>query len=116
EHHPDGAGDDLEVERDAAVLDVPQVELDPLRPRQRRAAVDLRPAGDSGLDLKPAALALAVLLDLHLESRTWADDRHLAAQHVPEIGHLVERVAPQERSDPGDPVVALVDRQPGAGE
>src|SRR5688572_2474696 len=38
------AGEDLQVEPRRAVLDVPDVELDALVPRQRGAAVDLRPA------------------------------------------------------------------------
>ena len=36
---------DARVEPQRPVLDVPDVELDPARPRDRRAAVDLRPAG-----------------------------------------------------------------------
>ena len=40
-----------------AVLDVPDVELDALGPRQRRAAVDLRPAGDARLHVEPRAAA-----------------------------------------------------------
>ena len=99
-----------------AVLDVPEVELDPLGPRQRRAAVDLRPAGDPRLDREPAALALGVLLHLHRHGRPRPDDRHLAAQHVPQVRQLVERVAAQQLPDPRDPVVALLDREPGAGE
>src|SRR5438876_11195079 len=50
------AQQDQQVGLRAAVLDVPEVELDPLRPRQRRAAVDLRPACDSRLHLEPPAL------------------------------------------------------------
>ena len=46
--------EDLQVEPQRAVLDVPDVELDPLRPRERRAAVDLRPAGQARLDVEPA--------------------------------------------------------------
>src|SRR2546430_1138564 len=42
---------DLQVDQRRAVLDVPDVQLDPLLPRHRRAAVDLRPAGDPRLDL-----------------------------------------------------------------
>jgi hypothetical protein len=40
------------------VLDVVQVQLDPLAPRQRRPAVDLRPARDPRPDRQPPALAL----------------------------------------------------------
>ena len=62
------------------------------------AAVDLRPAGDPGLDREAAALALRVLRDLHRDRRARADDRHLAAQHVDEVRQLVERRAAQERA------------------
>ena len=55
---------DLQVEPDRPVLDVVQVVLDPLFDRRVAApAVDLRPAGDSGLYL----VAQHVLRDLVLE-------------------------------------------------
>ena len=50
------------------------------------------------------------------DGRARTDERHLAAQHVPQVRQLVERVAAQERADPRDPVVALIDRQPRADE
>ena len=40
--------------------------------------------------------------DLHRDGRTRADDRHLAAQHVDQVGQLVERRAAQERADARD--------------
>jgi len=46
------------------VLDVPEVELDPLGPGELRATVDLRPAGDPRLDVEPVPLALVVLIHL----------------------------------------------------
>ena len=116
EHHPNGPGQDPQIERQRPVLDVPQVELDPLGPRQRRAAVDLRPPGDPRLDGEPATLALGVLLDLDRERRARADDRHLAADHVPQVRKLVERVAAQEVAEARDPRVALGDGEAGARE
>src|SRR2546421_4963867 len=79
------AGEDLQVDPGGAVVDVPDVELDPLVPGQLRAAVDLSPAGETRLDLEPPALAGRVALDLVGEGRAWADEAHLAAQHVPEL-------------------------------
>ena len=67
-----------------------------------------------GPDREPAALALGVLVDLDLDRRPRADERHLAAQDVDEVRQLVDRRAPQERADARDPRVALVDGQPGA--
>ena len=64
QQHAHRAREDAGIERERAVLDVVDVELDPLRPRQRRPAVDLRPAGDARLDLEAPALALGVVHDL----------------------------------------------------
>ena len=43
----DRAGQDPQVQPHAAVVDVPDVQLDPLGPGDRGAPVDLRPAGDA---------------------------------------------------------------------
>src|SRR5437763_8090019 len=83
------AREDLQVDERRAVLDVPEVELDPLRPREARAAVDLRPAGDAGLDVEPVPLALVVLLDLVAKRRPRPDQGHVAADDVPELRQLV---------------------------
>ena len=48
------------------------------------------------------------------QRRARADDRHLAAEHVDEVGQLVERRAAQQPPDPGDARVAGVDREAGA--
>src|SRR5579862_8960989 len=90
------AQQDLQVEQRRAVLDVPEVELDPLRPAETRAAVHLRPAGDAGLDVEPVPLTIVVLLDLVAERRARADQRHVAADDVPELRQLVERKPPEQ--------------------
>src|ERR1051325_565156 len=62
---------DLQVERDRPVLDVIQVELDPLF--ERRVAtppVDLRPAGDPGLDLVSQHVLRDAVLELLHEERS----------------------------------------------
>src|SRR5438309_4296424 len=81
-------GENPEVEKRGAVLDVPDVELDPIRPGQRRAAVHLGPAGDAGLHVQPVPLPVVVLLDLVAKRRPWADHAHLAAHDVPELRQL----------------------------
>ena len=70
--------------------------------------------GQPGADREPLALAVRVGVDLGLQRRARPDQRHLAAQHVDQVRQLVDRRAPQERADAGDPRVALVDRHPGA--
>jgi hypothetical protein len=96
------------------MLDVPDVELDALVPRQGRAPVDLRPARDPRLDLEPAPLTRRVLLDLVAQRRPRPDHAHVAAQDVPQLWKLVERQASQNAARAGDPSVALVDREAGA--
>src|SRR4029077_20712814 len=104
-------GENPQVETRRAMLHVPDVQLDPVGPRQRRAAVDLRPAGDSGLDVEPVTLALVVLLDLVAQRRPWADDAHLAPDDVPELRQFVERELPQQPPAARDPRVAAVHRE-----
>ncbi len=112
--HARRARQDPDVEPQRAVLDVPDVELDPLRPRQRGAAVDLGPARDAGLHVEPAALALGVTVDLLLDRRARAHDRELSAQHVDQVRQLVEREAPQQAAAARDARVALEHVDAGA--
>ena len=68
-----------------------------------------------------AVLARRVVVDLGRDRRARADDRHLAAQDVDQVGDLVERGAAQEAAGAGDPrVVAGDDRadpdRVGAGD
>src|SRR5437588_6332218 len=108
------AREDAEVDERRAVLDVPDVELDPFRPWQRGASVHLRPAGDPGLHVEPVPLAVVVLLDLVAERRPRADHAHLAADDVPELRQLVEGQSAEQLADARDPRVAAVDGRAGA--
>src|SRR3954468_2546431 len=105
------AQQDPEVDPRRAVLDVPDIQLDPLGPRQGRAPVDLRPSRDPGLHLEPPPLPSRVLLDLIAERRSRPDHAHVAAQDVPELRQLVERELAQDAADARDPRVARVDRE-----
>src|SRR5260221_6106871 len=101
---------DPEIDRERAVLHVPDVELDALSPRQSRTPVDLRPAGDPRPDVQAVALVFVIAVDLVAERRPRADQRHLAADDVPELRQLVDRRPPQDATDPPDPRGATVDR------
>src|SRR5690349_12032874 len=67
--HAHAGGEDEEVVAQRGAPDVGEVELDPLVPGERRAAVDLGPARDAGERVEPVALALRVAVDLHLDGR-----------------------------------------------
>src|SRR2546421_2528540 len=96
------------------MLDIPDVELDPFRPREPRAPVHLRPARQPRVDFEAPPLVGGVLLNLVRERRTRPDDRHLTAEDVPELRQLVDREAAQDAADARDPRVALVDGPAGA--
>src|SRR5688572_6627552 len=64
---------DAGVEAQRPVLDLPQVELDPLVPGKGGPAAHLRPARDAGLHREAAELAGRVLLDLRANGGTRAD-------------------------------------------
>src|SRR5918994_2226571 len=85
QNQPRRPREDPQVQREGSILHVPDVELDPILPTQRRPPVDLRPPGDPRPDLEPAALARRVLLDLSLDRGPRADNRHLAAKDVEEV-------------------------------
>ncbi|CAM2144697.1 hypothetical protein PT2222_160130 [Paraburkholderia tropica] len=64
-------------------------------------AVDLRPAGDAGLDAVTVDVArhhALVEIVVFERVRTRADHRHVAAQHVVELRQFVETRAAQERA------------------
>ena len=90
----------LRSRRHRPVLDVVEVVLDALLERGVAApAVDLRPAGDAGLHLVAQHVlrnAVLELLDEERPLRPRADERHVAAEHVPELRQLVEVRAAQE--------------------
>ena len=113
---PNGARQDPRIEPQRAVLDVPEVELDPLAPGQRGAAVDLRPPGDPGLDASRPRWR-----GVYCSTWTGSVGRGPTIDISPrstfhEVGQLVERIAAHEAPEARDPVVALLDRQPGADE
>src|SRR5690349_12638593 len=88
-----GKPHDLEVERQRPVLDVVEIELDALFERCVAApAVDLGPAGDASLHLVAEHVGRNAVLELLDEERSLGarpDDGHVAAEHVPELRHLV---------------------------
>src|SRR6185295_2237677 len=67
-------------------------------------AVDLGPAGDARLHLVAKHVSRHATPELFDEARplrSGADQAHLAAQHVEELGQLVEAPAPEEPAQPG---------------
>src|SRR5918998_4122634 len=99
---------DPEVDERRAVVDVPDVERDPLGPRQRRASVHLRPSREPRLHLEPAPLVRGVALDLVRKRRPRPDEAHVAAQDVEQLRQLVDRQTAKYAADARYAGVALV--------
>src|SRR4051795_11213137 len=111
EHGPERHQQDLDVEPERPVLDVVVVPLDAVAERGLAAqAVNLGPAGDPGLDAVAVAVAVDVVLEQPGEVRTlgtWADQAHVALEHVQQLRQRVERGAAQEGAEARAAVVAL---------
>ena len=93
EDYGDGAEEDFRVEPKGPVIDVFEVERDPaVEARDVAAPADLPEAGDAGLHGEAAALG-GCLEFFHLVDwqRTGADEAHVAFEHVPNLGKLIER-------------------------
>ena len=83
---------------------VAQVEAHHLVERRAAAAGHLPQAGDPGLASSTRRQCQRlVLLDLVRERRPRSDERHVAAQHVPELRQLVEAGLAQDAADRRDP-------------
>src|SRR5260370_403516 len=93
----------LDVEAHRPVLDVVEVVLDALLERCVAApAVHLRPPCDACLDLVAEHVLRNAAVELLAEIRTLGprtDDRHVAAQHVPELRQLVDAEAAPPTAD-----------------
>ena len=111
----DGQKNNLDIEPEAPLADVLQIELDAFFHFFQRVgfaapAVDLRPAGDARLHLMAQHVAFnqrAVLLVMRHRVRTRANNRHPAGKDVDKLRQLVQRGAAQEVPHAGDARIVL---------
>src|ERR1035437_10362367 len=102
EDYADGAGEDLHVEPETPVFDVSGVEGDVAVEGWVLAGFDLPESGHAGEDIKAAEVRQVVLLDLAGQGRARADQAHVAAEDVVELGQFVERILAQYPADASD--------------
>src|SRR5207302_1647061 len=88
--------------RERPVLDVVEVEAYGVVPGLVFAATHLPQTGDPWLDEMPAMLVVDECRALDGQ-RARADERHLAAQDVDQLGQLVERGLSEQPPDPSHP-------------
>src|SRR5436190_6159207 len=99
----EGREQDLRVQPERPVLDVPRVLLEPLGPADLLAALHLRPAGYPGPHRQPPAVTGGIVRDLLDQVRPRPDEAHLALQNVDQLRQLVEARPPQEAAAARDP-------------
>src|SRR5579883_548028 len=103
----DGLEDDHDVPADRPVLHIGAVERHPAVVSRVVAAADLPGTGQPGADLKVEMGVRAVHRDLVDDDRSRADDAHVAAQHVDQLGKLVQAELAQHRPDDRDARIVL---------
>src|SRR6185369_10630761 len=106
-----GIEEDEHVEKNTHVLHVIQVvfEFTPRIEYGRAIRITyLRPTGESGLNHETFLIVRHFLCELrdHLGTLgAWADERHVAAQDMPELRDFIDAIPAEEAADKRDPRV-----------
>src|SRR5450756_3037041 len=90
---------DHQVHRDRPVVHVSQIEAHGLVPVEVGSSADLPQAGQSRLDVQATVDRVRVARHLSGEGRTRSDQRHVAADHVPQLRQLVDREPSEQVAD-----------------
>ena len=94
--------EDIEVEPDGPVFDVPDVECDALGVGEVVASGDLPESGESGLDGDERGEVGGVAWAFCLDDGSGADDGHVASDDVEELWEFVEAGLAEESSEGRD--------------
>src|SRR5262249_31595446 len=106
EHPRNGSQQDLPVERERPVVDVLHVHLHPGIEVELVAAGYGPESGQTRAHTQPPPLPSLVVFDLAGDRGPRAHQRHIAAQHVPQLRPFVDRELPQPSAKPGPPWIA----------
>ena len=99
--------EDPQIAADREVLDVVALDGEALLEAQLAAAEDLHRAGEARLDGQPEQVLRAVEPDELGLLGPGADEAHVAAEDVQELGELVEARPAQQASEPGHPRIRV---------
>src|SRR5581483_9275288 len=95
----DGFEEDFEVEPGGPVFDVIEVKHHHFVKGEFAASTDLPEASHAGRDFEPPFVPIFVFGDFVDKGRARSDERHVAAQDVPELRELVHTGAAQPLAD-----------------
>src|SRR5919197_819146 len=84
------------------MLDIPEVMLELLFPRQCIASVDLCPPGDAWKNIMPVSLFRTVPVEIFHHQRSGADQTHIAFQHIEKARQFIQTGIAQESAKSGD--------------
>jgi hypothetical protein len=101
----DGAEDDFPIESEGPVIDVFHVEGHPSLKIDRIATFDDPEAGESRAHAKAAALPPLILFHLLRNGGARADEGHVAAEDVPELGPFIDGEFAEPAAEGGEPGV-----------
>ena len=90
EDAPHREEENLDVEPEGLVIDIPNIEREFFFPRNGVAAVDLRPASEAGTNVVPTRLFFVVEGQVLHEQRTRADETHVAFEYEEKFRKLIE--------------------------
>lgn len=112
ENHPeDGEEEAFDIEEEAELFDILAVKLSFFDDLERVSAVDLRPAGEPGLDVVSAVLvALGYKIILIPQSGTRPDDTHLADEYIPDLRQLVQTELSEKAADASDILIGVLEQ------
>ena len=109
EHRPEGLEEYLDVDLQAPITHVKQFERLPFPVLILRVVArdGLPPAGDARRHGEKLDYGIVIGHELVGFDGAWANDAHLALEHVPELRNLVKRSLAQELADFGDAWVVV---------
>src|SRR5690606_27000469 len=99
QHDVERLQDQLNVQPQSAMLDIIQVHIHHLLERQAVPSAHLPVAGAARYDALAQLVLARILRELPRQRRPGPDEAHIALQHIPELGQLVDAGLPDEASD-----------------
>src|SRR5262249_2800752 len=100
-----GERQDLHVQKETLVVNIPHIKLELSRPINGVAPVHLRPTGYPRMHLVTTSLGDGVTRNVFRKEWTRADQRHVAAQDIQEFRQLVEARRAKEAAKAREPQI-----------
>src|SRR5438094_8638985 len=101
----DGLGEEPEVLFERPAVNVGKVQCDPPIKIGVSPCGNLPEAGDPGLHREPTPMPCVVSRNVVERMWPWPDQAHVAEQHVPELGELVDARLAEDPAQPAHPRV-----------